>query len=199
MAVFSSVADGKQTNYDELRSEQMKRFDQSSAVCQVFIYKEGLLSTVSYDLRINVTSFVIDLDENEHFLKARFAADSLRVDCAIVDGEEKYDILNSWEKGEIERIMIRNVLDAGRYKDFLLTSSSITKEDSTYSVKAVLALHGTEREIAFTAKNGGEYYLAEVQLYLPDYGIKPFSTLFGAIKIKPDVLIRVQVPHTPVA
>jgi polyisoprenoid-binding protein YceI len=135
----------------------MKRFDQSSAICQVFTYKEGLLSTVSYDLRINVTSFVVDLDEKEHFVKARVAADSLRVDCAMVDGEEKPGVLNSWEKDEIERIMIRDVLDARRFKELLLTSSSITKDDSTYFVRAVLALHGTEREIAFTAKNGGEY------------------------------------------
>jgi hypothetical protein len=61
----------------------------------------------------------------------------------------------------------------------------------------VLLLHGTEKEIAFTAKNGGEYYLAEVHLHLPDYGIKHFSALLGAIKIKPDILIRVRVPHTP--
>jgi len=73
-----------------------------------------------------------------------------------VDGEEKPGALSSWEKEEIERIMIRDVLDAGRYKEFLLTSSLITKEDSTFSVKAVLTLHGTEREIAFTAKNGGD-------------------------------------------
>ena len=174
----------------------MKHFDQSSASCQVYIYKEGLLSSVAHDLRINVTSFIVDLDEKEHFLKARFAADSLRVDCAIVDGQEKPGILNSREKEEIERIMIRDVLDGHRYKEFLLTSSLITKDESTYSVKALLALHGTEREITFTAKNGGEYYLAEVHIHLPDYGIKPFSALFGAIKIKSDILIRVRVPHT---
>ncbi len=178
------------------KNEKMKRFDQSSAICQVFVYKEGILSSASYDLRVNVTSFVIDISESEHFIKARFAADSLRVDCAMVDGAERPGVLNSLEKEEIEKIMTRDVLESGRYKDFLLTSSSITKEDSTYFIKAVLALHGTEREIAFTVKNGGEYYVTEIRLHLPDYGIKPFSALFGAIRIKPDILIRMQFPHT---
>jgi hypothetical protein len=173
----------------------MKRFDQSSAVCQVFTYKEGLLSGVSYDLRINVTSFVMHLNEIEHIVKARFAANSLRVDCAMVNGVEKPGALDSLEKEEIEKIMSRDVLESDIYEDFFLTSTSITKEDFTYSIKASLELHGIEREIAFTAKDEGGYYVTEIQLHLPDYGIKPFSALFGAIKIKPDILVRVQVPH----
>jgi|GEM_PF-5884502 len=147
----------------------MKRFDQSSASCQVFTYKEGLLSAVAYDLRINVTSFVIHLSESEHVVKARFAADSLRVDCVMVDGAERPDALNSLEKEEIERIMSRDVLESDIYEDFRLTSSSIRK-DSTYFIKSALTLHGTEREIAFTAKNGGGYYVTEIQLHLPAMG-----------------------------
>ncbi len=174
----------------------MKRFDQSSAVCQVFTYKEGLLSSFAYDLRINVTSFTIDLGENEHFIRARFDAGSLRVDCAMVDGVEKPDILTGWEKEEIEKNIINEVLDTDTYKDILLVSSEVKKEDSTYLVKASLTLHGAKKDISFTVKEEEKYHQADVQLHLPDYGIKPFSTLFGAIRLKPDILIRVRIPRT---
>jgi YceI-like domain len=176
-------------------SERTKRFDQSSAVCQVFTYKEGLLSTLAYDLRINVTSFVIDVGENEHFISARFDAESLRVDCAMVEGAERPDILTSWEKAEIEGNILKEVLDTKTYKDIVLTSSSVKKEDSAYFVKAVLALHGAERKISFTVKEEKQYYEADVRLRLPDYGIRPFSALFGAIRLKPDILIRVRIPR----
>ncbi len=177
-------------------SELTRRFDQSSAVCQVFTYKEGLLSSIAYDLRINVTSFLIDLGENEHFIKARFDAGSMRVDCAMVEGAERPEILSRWEKEEIERNIIKDVLDTETYKDILLASSSVKKEDSTYFVKASLMLHGTEREISFTVKEEEKSYRADVLLHLPDYGIRPFSTLFGAIRLKPDILIRVRSPRT---
>jgi hypothetical protein len=177
-------------------SERVKRFDQSSAVCQVFTYKEGLLSALAYDLRINVTSFVIDLGENEHFIRARFEAGSLRVDCAMVEGAERPDLLKSWEKEEIEKNIIKDVLDTDTYKDIILTSETVKKEDSTYFVKGILTLHGAERDISFTVKEEENFYRADVPLHLPDYGIRPFSALFGAIKLKPGILIRVYIPRT---
>ncbi len=178
-------------------SERKKRFDQSSAVCQVFTYKEGILSAFAYDLRINVTSFVIDLGENEHFIKASFDAGSLRVDCAMVNGAERPGALSSWEKEEIEVNIIKDVLDTNNYKYILLASSSVTKDDSAYFIKAVLTLHGTEKEISFAVKEEGKYYVADVPLHLPDYGIRPFSALLGTIRLKPDILIRVRIPRTP--
>jgi YceI-like domain len=174
--------------------EMMKRFDQSSAVCQVFTYKEGILSPFAHDLRITVSSFVITLGEDNRSIEAWFDAGSLRVDCAMVNGAERPDLLSTWEKEEIHRNIIRDVLDTRTYKKILLRSSSVTKEDSTYVVKADLTVHGTAREISFPVRFEGNRYVANVLLSLPDFGIKPFSALFGAIRLKPDILIRVILP-----
>ncbi len=174
----------------------MRQFDQSSAVCYVFTYKEGLLSPFAHDLRISVSSFVITLGEGHSFIEARFDAESLRVDCAMVDGTERPDLLSTWEKEEINRNIIRDVLDTGRYKEILLRSSSVTKEDSGYSVKASLTVHGVTRDISFTVKPVGGQYVADVRLSLPDFGIRPFAALFGAVRIRPDILIRVKIPRT---
>jgi len=172
----------------------MKMFDPSSAVCQVFTYKEGLLSAFAYDLRINVTAFIIELGGEEHFINARFDAQSLRVDCAMVGGLERPDLLSAKDKEEIDRSIIREVLETDKYKEIFLISSAVTKESSDYLIKGFLTLHGDTRDISFKVRTMGHYHTADVWLLLTDFGIKPFSALFGAIRVKPDILIRVMIP-----
>jgi hypothetical protein len=36
--------------------------------------------------------------------------------------------------------------------------------------------------------------VAEIKLHQPDFGIKPFTAALGALKVKPDVVVRVSVP-----
>jgi hypothetical protein len=174
----------------------MRQYDQSSAVCQVFTYKDGILSPFAHDLRVAVTSFFITIGDENRFIDARFDAESLRVDCAMVNGAERPDLLSTWEKEEINHIIVRDVLDTRAYKDILLKSSSVTRENSTYLVKAALTLRGTTKDVIFNVRPAAEQYIADVRLSLPDFGIKPFSALFGAVRIRPDILIRVVIPRT---
>jgi hypothetical protein len=174
----------------------MRQYDQTSAVCHVFTYKEGVLSPFAHDLRIAVTSFVIAIGDENRFIDARFDAESLRVDCAMVNGTERPDLLSTWEKQEINRTIIRDILDSATYKDILLKSSSVTRENSTYLVKAALTVHGTTRDVLFNVKPVVKQYVADVWLSLPDFGIKPFTALFGAVRIRPGILIRVMIPQT---
>ena len=173
----------------------MKRFDQSSAKCQIFTYKEGLLSTLAHDLRINVTSFVVELGDNDDSINARFDAGSLHVDCAMADGVERRDLLSGKSMKEIDDNILKDVLYAATHRYIFFCSASVITDDSFYRIKGTLTLRGKGKEILLTAQNEDKYYVAEARLRLPDFGIKPFSALFGAIRIKPDVLIRIMIPR----
>lgn len=169
------------------------RFDQSTAKCQIFTYKEGLLSAFAYDLRIDVGSFVVELD-GESMINARFDAGSVHVDCAMVGESERADLLSDADRREIDGIIRNVVLQTGTYSEITFRSDSVDKEDSTYRVRGNLGLHGKEKEITFTVRRQGNCRVAEALLHLSDYGIQPFSALFGAVRIKPDILIRVTLP-----
>jgi hypothetical protein len=172
----------------------MNRFDQTSATCQIFTYKDGFLSALAHDLRINVTSFVIELGDNDSSINARFDAGALRADSAMADGVERRDLLSAASLKEVDDNILKDVLDASHHRYITFCSSSVTKEDSSYLIRGTLTLRGKETEIIFAARNEDDCYVAETRLNLPDFGIKPFSALFGAIKIKPHVLIRVALP-----
>ena len=173
----------------------MQRFDQSSAICRIFTYKEGILSYLAHDLRINVTSFTITVGGKDHFLEVYVDTRSLRVDCAMENGRERPDLLSARDRTDIDRNIIRDVLHTDKYPDSILFSSSVKKDRENYLVKADLTLSGRKQEISFDVrKEDGTRYAADVRLHLPDFGIKPFSALLGAIKIKPDIVVHIEIP-----
>lgn len=172
----------------------MKRFDQSSASCQIFTYKEGLFSALAHDLLINVNSFVIEISGDDAQVEGSFDAGSLRVECVIADGKKRRDILSTADMKEIDNNAFKDVLNAAAFKLISFSSTSVARENSSYRVIGTLTLHGKSREIQFAVMKEDDCQVAEVRLHLPDFGIKPFSALFGAMKVKPDVLIRIAVP-----
>jgi hypothetical protein len=171
----------------------MKEFDQTSAKCLIFTYKEGLLSPLAHDLRLDVGSFVVELGDDS-MINAVFDAGSLRVDCAMAEGVERPDLLSDADRKEINSSIFKEVLQADTYPKISFGSLSVQKEDSTHLVTGTLSLHGIDKEITFTVRREGDYFVADACLHMPDFGIKPFSALFGAVRIKPDILIRVTLP-----
>jgi len=87
------------------------------------------------------------------------------------------------------------VLHTDAYPEIGLISSSIKKQEADYLVIGQLTLHGHTREIAFNVrKEESSRYVVDVNLHLPDFGITPFSALLGAIRIKPDILVHIEIP-----
>lgn len=177
----------------------MQRVDQSAALCQIFTFKEGMLSPLAHDLRINVSSFFIDFGGSDHFISARFDARSLRADCAMVNGRERPEVLSLKDKDYINSNIIRAVLQAEIYPDIVLISSSVKKQEADYLVTGQLFMHGQTREISFgVRKDSNSRFVAGVSLHLSDFGIAPFSALFGTIRIRPDVLVHIEIPAAQV-
>ena len=174
----------------------MAHFDSSSAECVVFTYKEGLLSAVAHDLKIRVTKFVIDIDETTQNIAAQFDAKSLRVVCAMEDGKEAAARLSAANKREIEGNIVRTVLQADDYPEIRFGSMSVEEKGDGYALKGKLALHGHDRQVRMQVRKEGGQYVAETRLHQPDFGIRPYTALFGTLKVQADVTVRVIVPAT---
>lgn len=171
----------------------MKHFDHDTATCHVYTFREGLLSALGHDLLIDVTSFSIDAGDDGSFVNAKFDARSLRVICAMENGVKRENLLSETDRKETDRNTLTQ-LDASRYPEIVLASSSVTQEVGGYRVAADLTLHGKKRAITFSARREGDAFVVECPLDLRDFGMRPFSALFGAMKIKPGIIVRVSVP-----
>ncbi|MCA9605747.1 MAG: YceI family protein [Myxococcales bacterium] len=160
----------------------MPKYDAKSARCRVFTFKEGLLSAVAHDLEIDVSRFTVDLADDGATVTATFDARSLKVLHAMVDGHPSSSTLSDRDKQKIEDNIVSDVLAAKKHGEIVFTSTEVTDD----AVRGRLTMAGRTHEVR--AQRDGDRVTAT--LHQPDWGIKPFSAMLGALKIKPDVKVE---------
>jgi len=163
----------------------MPTYDSSSAECRVFTYKEGLLSAVAHDLEIDVTEFEVQLSEDGTEVTATFDPRSLRVLHAVVDGRRSPGTLSDKDKKKIESNIVDKVLHAKKHRTIRFTSTDVHERE----IAGELELHGRKRSVRLT-RDGDT---AITRLHQPDFGIAPYSAMLGALKIKPDIEVRLTI------
>jgi polyisoprenoid-binding protein YceI len=90
----------------------------------------------------------------------------------------------------------RDVLEPGKYPEISFRSRSVERTGSTVRVQGSLDLHGVRRDIAFDARQQGDRWVARVPVNQPDFRIKPYQALLGALRVKPEVVVEVSVPSS---
>lgn len=160
------------------------RLDAASAECLVLVEKAGLLSAVGHDLTLRVERFEIELEGGA--AQGRFDASSLRVVAPAS--------LPAKDRREIEATIAATILVAPRHPWILFQSTSIAGEGPMRRIEGTLSIRGNERPIALSARRDGERALIESLIHQPDFGIRPFSAMLGALRIKPQVLVRLTAP-----
>lgn len=165
----------------------------SSGKLSVYTFKEGFLSAVAHDLLIEVTNFKVNLNVpagglNSASVDAEIQANSLKVICAMKDGQHRYDILKEKDKADIEEATFKDVLHPDKYPTINFRSPSIQQKDGNYHVKGELTLHGVTRPIEFDVQTTtGKDLKGKFTLAQKDYGIKPYRALLGTLKVKNEV------------
>lgn len=173
----------------------MPRFDASSAECQVFTFKEGLLSPIAHDLRIAVTRFEIEVAEDRSSVRATFDATSLRVETARKDGRDNPGALGAGDKRKIEGNIADDVLEVRRHREAKFESTQVRpRGEDEATIDGKLTLHGVTRPLSIVARKTDGKWVAEVRLHQPDYGIKPYRAAMGTLRIQDDVTVRVALP-----
>src|SRR3990172_255403 len=170
----------------------------SGKLC-VYTFKEGFLSAIAHDLLIDVTNFTIKLNipdtgVQSASVEAEILANSLKVVCAMKDGQQNYDALKEKDKSDIEEATFKDVLHPSKYPAINFRSTDIQEKDGTYHVKGELTLHGVTRPVEFDAKTTtGKDLKGRVTIAQKNFGIKPYKALLGTLKVKNEVNIAVDL------
>jgi polyisoprenoid-binding protein YceI len=86
------------------------------------------------------------------------------------------------------------VLRASRFPDIRFASTAASRRVDGYDVEGTLTLTGVSRPVTVEVRRDGERLVAEVLVHQPAFGIRPYSAMLGALKVRADVLVRVSVP-----
>jgi hypothetical protein len=154
----------------------------------VFTFREGVLAAAGHDLKLRPGKFEIEADASS--VRARFDAGSLRVVAAMRGGREDPSALSERDLREIERSCAREVLEAHRFPEVAFISSEIRAG----SVRGTLSLHGHDLPGEFVVKQAGGRAIAEVELDVRRFGIRPYTAMLGALRVSPLVRVVVTTP-----
>lgn len=168
------------------------RVNAHSGKLSVYTYKEGFLSAVAHDLLIEVTDFTVNvnvLDGHTVNGEAEVQANSLKVICAMKDGQCQHDTLKEKDKADIEEATFKDVLHVSKYPTITFRLQNIAQGDEgVYRIGGELTLHGVTRPVEFDAKTTtGKDFKGRFTLGQKDFGIKPYKALLGTLKVKNEV------------
>jgi polyisoprenoid-binding protein YceI len=122
----------------------------------------------------------------------RVDAASLRVVCARQGERDAPEVLSARDHAKIEKNIREDVLASGRFPEVLFRSTAAAPRGDGWEVTGDLSLHGVTRRVAAQVRRVEGWWVAEVTLRQPDYGIKPYSAMLGALKVQPDVKVVVR-------
>jgi polyisoprenoid-binding protein YceI len=165
-----------------------------AATLEVLTFREGVLAAAAHDLLLRVSVFTIAVDPALPAVEVTAEAGSLRVEAALRDGRPLAGALSAADVRDIERTIAETVLRAGRFPVVRFRSTEVSRGADATTVRGELSLAGVRREIAFAARPAGERLVAEIVLHQPAFGIRPYRAMLGALKVKPDVIVRASLP-----
>jgi polyisoprenoid-binding protein YceI len=152
--------------------------------------KAGAASKAGHNLRIEVTSWraTVAVGDEPALTEMALTADprSLRVR----EGTGGMQTLGDEEKASIEQTIDDDVLEGGAIE--FRSRRVAPRPDGALSVVGDLDLAGASRPVAFDLTAGDDGRLTgRTRIRQTDWGIKPYSALFGTLKVVDEVDVEI--------
>jgi polyisoprenoid-binding protein YceI len=154
--------------------------------------RTGAASKAGHDLVMEVTAWraTLDLDADPALV---LTADSRSL--KVREGTGGMTALDDDDKANIERTIEDEVLRGGPIE---FRSTRLEPRDGGLRVEGDLELLGTTQPVGFDLAAGDDGRLtARARLRQSDWGIKPYSALFGTLKVADEVEVAIDARLPP--
>jgi polyisoprenoid-binding protein YceI len=153
-------------------------------ILSVHTSRTGAVAKAGHDLVIHVTEWSATLDTDAPSLELDANATSLRVR----EGTGGMKPLDEDDLANIEQTIDDEVL---LKRDIGFRSTSMTADGDRLSVTGDLTLFGTTRPLSFDLALEDGRVRGTAIVTQSEWGMKPYTALFGALKVADDVRIEV--------
>ncbi|MGA2453331.1 MAG: YceI family protein [Solirubrobacteraceae bacterium] len=151
--------------------------------------RSGAAAKAGHNLLIEVSSWEATLalgdDATETALTVSVDSSSLRV----LDGTGGMQALGDDDKANIEQTIVDEVLKGSAIE---FRSSHVQMENGVCHIQGELELADKRAPLAFDLTLGDDRHLAgTVTVKQSDWGMKPYSALFGTLKVNDEVAVQI--------
>jgi len=157
----------------------------------LFTTVEGAMARMGHALTLVVTDWsatvTLGTTPEECGLQVSAKLDSLRVK----DSSGGAKPISDKDRGDIEKNIIK-ALDPGRHPELHFSSTNVTGSWDEVTLQGQLELNDQTQLQVFTISDQGKEYLLSGDLVQSRFGIKPFSTMMGALKVGDTVGVQVR-------
>ena len=161
-------------------------FGPDNATLTVHTTRGGAAAKAGHDLVIDVTSWEATLDVGDS-AALQLSADSTSLHVRKGEGGAKK--LDEGDKQDIRKTIDKDIL---KRKDITFTSTSCERTNGGLTVSGDLQIVGTTKPLSFELSESGGTLTGSATVKQSDWGIKPYSALFGALKVDDEVQVVVE-------
>jgi polyisoprenoid-binding protein YceI len=148
--------------------------------------RSGAAAKAGHDLIIDVTSWEATLEVGD---ASRLELSADPSSLHVREGKGGMQALGDDDKADIRKTIDKDVL---KKKSIAFRSSSVTDAGGGLAVSGDLEMGGKSKPVDFVVSSDGGKVTGSATINQSDWGIKPYSALFGALKVNDDVTVEVE-------
>lgn len=157
--------------------------------------RSGAAAKAGHDLTIRVDAWEATLTLGDDPSQSSLTLDADGSSLHVVDGTGGIQALGDDDKKNIKKTIDDDVI---KRDDITFRSTSVEGDDSKLTVQGDLTLRGKTNPITFDIAVGdGGTVSGSAVVKQTDFGMKPYSALFGALKVADEVTVLIEECSLP--
>jgi hypothetical protein len=172
-------------------------FGPENATLSVRTGRSGAAAKAGHDLLLQVTAWEAMLEVADGGAEANLELDADSTSLRVLEGTGGMQALGDDDKANIEQTINDEVLRRMTI-GFRSTAVEVAVGGDVLHVHGQLTVAAASRPVAFDVTVGADGSLtAAIKIKQTEWGIKPYSALFGALKVADEIEIDVSATGAP--
>ena len=145
----------------------------------------GAAAKAGHDLTIEVASWDATLEVGD---SSSLQLNADPTSLHVREGKGGMQALGEDDKADIRKTIDKDVL---KKKSISFASSSVAEADGGLAVSGDLEMGGKSQPVSFVVSGDGASVTSSADIKQSAWGIKPYSALFGALKVNDELTVEV--------
>jgi polyisoprenoid-binding protein YceI len=160
-----------------------------NATLRVKTGRHGAAAKAGHDLVIEVKSWEATLEVGDDPAASSLALTADPTSLHVLKGEGGMQALGDDDRADIRKTIDNDVL---KKKEIEFRSTGVSGDDGALAVTGELTMGGKSKTVDFVVSEDGGKLAGSAAVKQSDWGIKPYSALFGALKVNDEVTVEVE-------